>query len=164
MTKKRLVVITVLSALFFAGCSSVQSCDTENELLCDLYQTGVTEAKTRRMVFEGSDSNFGPIRVEVDNDTINEVWSMLHGSEPGGRFAACGWVTIEFYNSRYSVKPNARLEIFCGGNDSGMHVKETNRAIYDKKAMSYVGLYKCAGLEEYVLKILEKEYKKHNQQ
>jgi len=163
MTKKRFMVIVVLSALVFGGCSSVQSCDTDNELLCDLYRTGVTEVNTRRMVFEGSEANFGYLRVEVDKDTIDKVWSMLHQSEQGGQAYACGWVTIEFYNSRYRAKPNASLRIRCGGDDSGMYITQSQRTIYDKKAMRFIGFYQCAGLEQYVIQTLEEEYRKQNQ-
>jgi hypothetical protein len=162
MIKSRVMTIFVFSALLLAGCSSIQPCNTDNELLCDLYKTGVTETNTRRMVFEGSESNFGPIRVEVNKDTTDNVWSMLHRSELGGRHYACGWVTIEFYNSRYRTKPNASLQIICGGNDSGMYVTQSKRTIYDKKTMRFIGLYQCAGLEQYVMKFLEEEYRKKN--
>lgn len=114
------------------------------------------------MVFEGSEANFGRIRVEVDTDTISEVWSMLQFSESGGKHFACGWVTIEFFSSSDRMNPNASLRIMCGGDDSGIYAMETKRVIYDEDKGCFVGLYKCAGLGEYVLEFLKEEFNRQN--
>jgi hypothetical protein len=155
------LLIILLMTMAIAGCSSITPCNTDNELVCDLHEKGIDQGNTRRLVFEGSESNFGRIRVEInDAETIDEVWSMINNCSSGGRHYACGWVKIEFYNSEYRSKPNAKMELICGGDDAGVVVEEAKRTIYDKKKMSFVGLYHCAGLEQYVLKSLEKEYHK----
>ena len=63
--KEFLTTAFLFCILFTLGCSGSQVCKTDNELLCDLYQTGVTEGSTKRLVFEGSESNYGPIRGSV---------------------------------------------------------------------------------------------------
>jgi hypothetical protein len=163
--KKDKLIILLFVGILAAGCSGIRPGCGGNEVVCDLYQTGMTENNTKKIVFVGSEANFGPIRVEISEDQkVQDVWSILHRCCPGGIHYSCGMMAVEFYNSMDGMKPNAKLTIWCGNDDGIVLVNESNRQMYDGKTMRVRDMYKCPGLEKYVMAELEKEYKTTNQQ
>jgi hypothetical protein len=159
--KKIKGIILLFVGIFTVGCSVERLSCGSNEIICDLNKAGINENNAAKLVFVGSEANFGPTRVEIsDNQKIQDVWSILHHCEPGGIHYSCGMISVEFYGSRDEIKPNATLIIWCGNDDGIVKVKESQRKIYDEKNGKWLNPYKCPGLESYVMAELEKEYKK----
>jgi hypothetical protein len=159
----RIILMLVLSsvAVIGMGCSNGSSCGTDNELVYDLYGKMATHSDTIKLVFEGSESNYGPIRVEIeDPQVINKVWEMIENSKPGGRQYACGWVTIEFYYSGAREMPNAKLRVLCGGDDASVYVEGCQRSVFSEQKGWHLVSYQCPGLGEYVMTFIEEEFNK----
>jgi hypothetical protein len=161
--KKIKGIILLFVGIFTVGCSVERLSCGSNEIICDLNKAGINENNVAKIVFVGSEANFGSIRVEIkDPEKIKKVWDMLHHAGLGGKAYACGYVWIEFYKSFQELKPSATLTVWCG-NDGIVQVKESQRKIYDEKNGKWLNPYKCTGLEDYVIAELEKEYKKTKQ-
>jgi len=154
---KYLILAALL--LVISGCSS-------KGLVDDLYARGAKPSATAKLVFRGSDADFGwdTEVVITDRNVIDEVWHSILNSRPYARFSACGWRTIEFYSTSDSSTPLATLRVYCGDIDRGdaAHVEGTGPFPWDSSRGGRVGLYECKGLDELVLKYLREEYEERN--
>lgn len=163
----RLIIRTtvVIIAVLLSGCMQSTSCNWENDLILDLCQKQVTSDNTKRLIFEGSEANYGCIRVKItDRKVIKDVWRMINNSGSGGRYYACGGVRVEFYCSANGAKPNAAMSLNCGGDDALAYVEDGITAnFYDEKKKVFTDMYQCPGLHQYVLKFLEQEYNKQQE-
>ena len=151
--------LLVLSC-FIAGCSG-------NGLVKDLYSKGVKPSSTSRIVFIGSEADYGSnIQVTItDRHVIDAVWDSILNSKNYGKYSACGYRTVEFYCPDDSVNQKAVLKVMCGGMDSYgspacLVGKEPSS--FDRSKGGRDGLYQCKGLDELILKYLKAEYEMQN--
>jgi len=153
--------VLLVSLLFVLGCST-------NGLIEDLYTRGAKPSSTAKLIFSGSDADYGQdTRVVItDRDVIDNVWHSILNSRPYGRFSACGYQTIEFYSTQDSNTPLETLRVHCGSIDSGdaVHIEGAGPFPWDSSKGGRVGLYKCEGLHLLVLKYLKEEYERRHKQ
>lgn len=170
---KNLILLVLFPII--SGCStsglvedSYTSSSSANGLIEDLYTRGAKPSSTDHLVFIGSEADFGwdTQVVITDRKVIDEVWHSILNSKPYARFSACGVRTIEFYSIQDSNTPLATLMVHCGGIDSGdaVHIEGAGPFPWDSSKGGRVGLYKCEGLEELVMKYLKEEYERRHKQ
>ena len=152
---RRILAVVVL--LLLGGCAG-------NGLVRDLGAQGVEPRSTVRLVFAGSEADFGSdVRVNVvDRQVISEVWHSIQKAKPTGLWCACGYRKVEFHTSPKSLKPAATLMVNATG---ASHVLESKRYRYDRTQMKMVGMFECSGLHDLIMNALKKEYARtHGQQ
>ena len=155
-----LFLIAVVLFLFVSDCFP-------NGLVEDLYTRGVKPSSTDKLVFIGSEADFGPdIRVAItDRKVIDAVWDSILNSKNYGRYSACGNRTIEFYSVHDGcLNPRATLKVMCGGLEHGSPVHLDGKATFpwDASKGGRDGLYQCRGLDDLVLKYLKEEYEERS--
>ena len=153
----RFIILVLL--LFVLGCSP-------NGFVEDLYTRGAKPSSTDKLVFTGSEADFGPdIRVAItDRKVINTVWDSILNSKNYGRYSACGNRTIEFYSVYDCLNPLVTLKVMCGGLKHGSPVYIDGKATFpwDASKDGRDGLYQCRGLDGLVLKYLKEEYEERS--
>jgi len=154
-----------------SGCSksgfvedSYLSNSSVNALVKNLYARGAKPYSTAKLVFSGSEGDYGAdTRVVItDRQVIDKVWRSILNSKPYARFSACGYQKIEFYSTRCSNTPLATLTVMCGDvyHGDAAYVEGTGPFPWDSSKEGRVGVYECEGLNELVLKYLKEEYER----
>jgi len=120
-------------------------------LFRDLAARGVTPETTAKLVFVGSEADFGPDvdAVVEDREAITKAWESIARSKPYGVWYASGYRRAEFFVGGEG-KPAAVLLINAS---DACHLK-------DLKAVGPIKRYRCEGLHETAIKLLEKEYER----
>lgn len=166
---KNLILLILFSII--SGCSAggfvedpYTSDSSVNGLVKNLYARGAKPSSTAKLVFSGSDGDYGAdIRIIItDREVIDKVWHSISNSKPYARFSFCGYQKIEFYSAQDSNTPLATLTVKCGGVDHGdaAYVEGTGPFTWDSSKGGRVGVYECEGLNELILKYLKEEYER----
>ncbi len=170
---KNLILLVLFS--FICGCStngvvkdSHTSDRSANALVKELYARGAKPSSTSKLVFRGSEADFGydTVVTVTDMSVIHTVWRSILRAEPYGRFSACGQRTIEFYSAQDSNVPVATLMVECGdcfGCDT-LYVKGTGPFPWDSAKGGRVGLYRSKGLHELVMEYIGEEYERRQRE
>ena len=134
------------TAIWVAGCSGPS-------LVGQMKARGVSDLETGKVVIRGSEADFGSeTEVTATADfIIQKVWDSVYASRPYHTWAASGYREIEFY--RRPDDPQPVLTLLVNATDE-THIR--GRTAQDG--------FRCPGLHEYLMMLLEKEYQKTTKQ
>ncbi len=156
MKKTSLIVLLLIGLL--SGCAR------EYGMVNDLRQSGVQRSNTTKLLFQGSEADFGPETMVMVSDKriLDYVWSIIEQSKPWGVYSACGSRTIGFFTEENQTIPVAKICVMCSGAwVDGFDSPE--RMEWNQQFNGRKGLFVCPGLDEYIMDFLKEEYeRKHS--
>ena len=129
--------------LVAAGCS-------EPELVRKMEAQGASYLTTGKIVVEGSEADYGPIRIEIAEPVeIQKVWDTIFLSRPYQVWFASGYRRVEFYRFQNDQTPLLTLYVNASG---ASHIDGASKR------------HRCPGLDEMLMGWLADEYERRQQQ
>ena len=133
-------IFTIFGLCLLLGCAATP------EFVRDIKSRGISDQTTKKIVIIGSEGGFGEVSLEIpDQYAIEEIWDTIYQSRPTKYWVTSGYRTIEMYGSDDLATPKVRLLV---NETDATYIEGTKKK------------FRCPGLDEYLLKILEYEFKK----